>query len=659
MVRVCRLGRGVSALALSVALLAAFAQQASALGAGGLKGTQASQYPSLSQDGRYLAFSTGAPLASSDAGFFTDVYVRDLDTGLTLLASRANGASGAAGNGGSIAQRRPSISGNGRYVVFESGATNLSPDDADTTNDVYVRDMQANSTILVSRATGAAGAKVNAQSWLAELSADGRYVVFQSDAALDPADTDTSSDIYMRDLQTDTTILVSRANGVNGANAAAQANTPSVSQDGRYVAFASTAANLTADDPDTTSDVFIRDTQTGATTLASRATGAAGAKGNGFSGQAQISADGNHVAWTANASNLDPADPDSVADAYVRDLQSSTTSLVGRATGVNGAKANAFTGIHSISADGRYVGFGTSATNLDPDDNDAPGLYVRDVQTSTTSLVDRASGASGAKASPNGFNLALSGDGRFATFFTGATNLSPDDTSTTDDVYVRDLQTFFTSLESRATPGHVRPKGATPLRVALVPSYSQCTAPTRTHGPPLAFPSCTPPGQRSPNLTVGSPDANGAPANSSGSVLLDVLPGDFRIVASITDVRCAASLPTCGAANTAGGADYAGELRATMAVRRTDKYDSSVDAIPATLGDTSFGFTFGCSGTAASQGAACSVTTTANSLVPGLVRNGDRTAMEIGAIELLDGGPDGDADTADNSTFATQGIFIP
>ena len=208
--------------------------------------------------------------------------------------------------------------------------------------------------------------------------------------------------------------------------------------------------------------------------------------------------------------------------------------------------------------------------------------------------------------------------------------------------------------------GHPRPKGATPLRVALVPAYSACASPNRTHGPPLAFPSCNSPAQSSPNLTVGTPDANGAAANSSGFVLLDVLPGDFRISASLTDVRCAAALSSCGAANTTGGADYVGELRASMAVRQTDKYDSG-ETMSTTLTDTSFGFTLGCAATAAGQeGAGCSTTTTANALVPGMIRSGDRTSMEIGAIQLLDGGADGDADTpAGDSLFATQGVFIP
>ena len=607
-----------------------------------------------------MAFSTDAPLSSVDTGFLSDVYVRDVDTGLTLLASRASGPSGAVGNGSSYADTRPVISGDGRYVAFQSSSTNLSPDDTDTKNDIYVHDMQSNTTMLVSRATGAGGAKGNGDSTLPQISANGRYVVFNTDSSnMDPADADATLDVYMRDLQTDTTILVDRANGLAGAKATAQANRPSVSSDGR-VAFASTATNLSSDDSDTTSDVFIRDTQAGTTTLVSRATGATGAKGNSFSGLAQISADGLHVAWTSNAFNLDPADTTGTTDAFARDLQSNTTYLVSRATGAAGAKGNGQSGAHSISADGRYVGWGTDGTNVDPDDTDTSGdLYVRDLQTSTTTLVTRATGATGAKANSANANIAISGDARFASFFGTATNLDPDDTNSLSDVYVRDLQTFQTSYESRGTPGHARPKGATPLRASLVPAYTPCSSSNRTHGPPLAFPSCNPPSQISPNLTVGTPDANGAAANSIGSVLLTVVTGDVLISASMTDVRCAAALPTCGAANTVGGADYTGELRGSMSVRQTDKYDSMGEAISQTMSDTSLEFTFGCATTAASAGASCSTSTTANALVPGMVRNGDRNSMQLGAVQLLDGGPDGDADTAGNSLFATQGVFVP
>ena len=114
----------------------------------------------------------------------------------------------------------PSISADGRYVSFNSQATNLSPDDTDTTSDVYVRDLVANTTTLASRASGVSGAKGNAGSFYDldhNLSADGRYVSYISNATnLDPADTESFPDMYVRDLQTSTTMLASRADGSDG-----------------------------------------------------------------------------------------------------------------------------------------------------------------------------------------------------------------------------------------------------------------------------------------------------------------------------------------------------------------------------------------------------------------------------------------------------------
>ena len=165
------------------------------------------------------------------------MYVRDLDTGLTQLASRAGGVAGATGNGtlGDPADRGDS--GDGRYVAFHSNATNLSPDDTDATSDLFVRDLQTQTTTLVSRATGVSGAKGNGASSSGRISADGRYVAFLSQATnLDPADGDTADNVYLRDLQVGTTTLIDRASGANGAKAL-RAFQPSLSGDGRYVAF--------------------------------------------------------------------------------------------------------------------------------------------------------------------------------------------------------------------------------------------------------------------------------------------------------------------------------------------------------------------------------------------------------------------------------------
>ena len=212
---------------------------------------------------------------------------------------------------------------------------------------------------------------------------------------------------------------------------------------------------------------------------------------------------------------------------------------------------------------------------------------------------------------------------------------------------------------SEGGSGYPRPKGASPLRVSLVPAYEPCTAPNRTHGPPLAFPSCNPPAATS-GLTVGTPDANGAPAQSVGFVRLGVQAGDpgapedsdVAISASITDVRVKSDL-----------SDYTGELEAVAELRVTDRYNGEspgggTDA--ATVTDFPFPVTMQCSATAAGIGAGCGVGTTANAIVPGAVRDGQRAIVQLSQIRVNDGGPDGLVATADgNRKFAAQGVFIP
>jgi RTX calcium-binding nonapeptide repeat (4 copies)/WD40-like Beta Propeller Repeat len=171
--------------------------------------------------------------------------------------SRAAGAAGAKGNSSS---GRPAVSTDGRFVAFESFASNLHPDDADADPDVFVRDLQAGTTTLVSRAAGAASSKGNAVSFEPTVSADGRFVAFTSWASnLHPEDADLSSDVFVRDLQADTTTLVSRAAGAAGAKGNDHSFEPAVSADGRFVAFTSAASNLHPDDADTSEDVFVRD----------------------------------------------------------------------------------------------------------------------------------------------------------------------------------------------------------------------------------------------------------------------------------------------------------------------------------------------------------------------------------------------------------------
>ena len=356
------------------------------------------------------------------------MFVRDLQTGALTLVSRASGATGVKGNDLSLGG--PALSADGRFVAFSSWASNLDPDDTDRPDDVYVRDLQTNTTTLVSRASGAAGAKGNGASVGASMSADGRFVAFRSSASnLDPGDNDTIPDVFVRDLQTNTTTLVSRGSGAAGAKGNNSSLVPAISADGRYVAFYSFASNLDPDDTDTSTDVFVRDLQASTTTLVSRASGAAGAKGNGASRVPVISPGGRFVAFDSNASNLHPDDTDATGDAFVRDLQAGTTTLISRASGADGAKGNDDSLRPVISADGRFVAFDSTASNLDPADTDTTAdVYMRDVQANTTTLVSRASGPAGAKGNFFSLGPAMSRDGRFVGFVSGASNLDPADT---------------------------------------------------------------------------------------------------------------------------------------------------------------------------------------------------------------------------------------
>jgi hypothetical protein len=219
-----------------------------------------------------------------------------------------------------------------------------------------------------------------------------------------------------------------------------------------------------------------------------------------------------------------------------------------------------------------------------------------------------------------------------------------------------------------ASATHPRPKGATPIRVPFVPAYKACATPNRTHGAPLAFPSCNPPEQVSPNLTIGSPDANGATANAIGFAKVEVVAGvpgppddsDVKLSGQATDIRCKPGVAACGSANSQDGPDYTGELQSNAIIRVTDHYNGPGLNEAATMQDLPFPTNVTCGQTASTAiGGFCSVATTANAIVPGAIKDGQRAIVESGQIFASDGGVDGLVSTADNSTFAVQGVFIP
>jgi hypothetical protein len=202
--------------------------------------------------------------------------------------------------------------------------------------------------------------------------------------------------------------------------------------------------------------------------------------------------------------------------------------------------------------------------------------------------------------------------------------------------------------------GHPRPRGASPFRVPLVLAYGLCGAPNRTHGAPLAFPSCAPAAPVSQQLTVGSPDANGQGAKSVGFLLMKVtLAPDVAVQVAVTDVRRRSDL-----------SDYTGELVAEASLRLTDKASTpspTAEDSPATLTDTRVTIPVSCAATAdTTTGSTCTANTTANALYPGLVEAGGRAVWALGRVEVSDAGADETASTAgDNGVFLRQCVFVP
>jgi hypothetical protein len=211
-----------------------------------------------------------------------------------------------------------------------------------------------------------------------------------------------------------------------------------------------------------------------------------------------------------------------------------------------------------------------------------------------------------------------------------------------------------------AIEGYARPKSATPATFSLVPAYETCTGANATHSAPLALPSCNPPVQTSDYLTVGSPDANGKPAASTGRLMLKVVgetpinpnngdQADVQINLRITDVRKKSDL-----------SDYTGDLRAVLGLRVTDKYNGEWLDYPGTATDTPFEFNASCAATTGPEGGDCNVATTADAVMPDIAVEGKRAIWELDQARIYDGGADGDADTTgDNTLFEVQGVYAP
>jgi hypothetical protein len=409
-----------------------------ATGPTGAPGDLDSNSASISANGDRVAFQSSATNLSPEDTPGASIFVREAGSNVTTLASRVSGAGGAAADDDS---EDPAISGDGRYVAFGSDADNLSTDDDDGVGNIFVRDLVANTTILVSRATGAGGAAANGGSAHPTISRDGRYVAFESDGNnLSGADDNAVRNLFVRDLVANTTVFVSRRSGANGAGGNDVSFAPAISADGTRVAFASRADNLSNEDDNGFPNVFVRDLTAATTTLISRATGAAGAPAAGAASNfGAISPSGRFVAFMSAADNLSADDVNATTDIFLRDLDESTTALASRANGARGAGADANSSFPSVSDNAR-VAFSSTATNLSADDSDPfEDVFVRNVLADTTELVSRAPGAAGAAA--NAFSSAptTSADGRYVAFQSRASNLVAGTAPAVDNIFRRDV----------------------------------------------------------------------------------------------------------------------------------------------------------------------------------------------------------------------------
>ncbi len=396
--------------------------------ADGTQANNASYDMVMTADTRYVAFVSDATnLVAGDTNGQPDVFVRDNTTGsiervnLASDGTQANGSSYGVG-----------ISADGRYVAFESYATNLVTGEQHYYNHLYLHDRLTHTTERISVASD--GTPANSFNYGPVVSADGRYVAFESYASnLVAGDSNAAPDVFVRDRVAGVTERVSvAADGSQGNARSAQAR---ISADGRYVVFLSDASNLVVGDSNAATDLYLYDRVTHVPERVSVGTG--GVQGNSYSYGSAISADARYVAFSSEATNLVSGDTNGYVDVFLRDRATGVTERVSvSSTGVQG-NWDSYAG--SISADGNVVAFVSYASNLVAGDGNPYGdIFVRVRSNATTERINLSS--SGVEANDdNGISPAVvSADGRFVVFDSYANNLVTGDTNGVQDVFLRE-----------------------------------------------------------------------------------------------------------------------------------------------------------------------------------------------------------------------------
>lgn len=429
---------------------------------GSASGNGYSDNPSTSSDGRYTVFASDASnLVSGDTNGTRDIFLFDNQTNTTRRLNLSR--QGEQTNGPS---NRPVISADGCYVAFESTATNLILGDTNGFSDIFGVDVITGAIDMLS--LDASGTRANNSNFRPSISSTGRYVSFES-SATNLVSSGTSvgvSHIYVRDRDVSgsgtfdttgniSTVLVSQSSGGTAANGNSLQSV--LSADGRYIAFASDATNLVSSDTNAVRDIFLRDRTGGTTTRVSVATGGTQATG-GDSRTPSLSSDGRYIAFASSATNLASGDTNGVSDIFVHDRTTTTTQRISVSTSGTEAVDPSATGFKlgsinpSISSTGRYVAFASLANNLTAGDsagqkqnldaNDALDVFVRDRDVGASGTYDTSGNVATTMVSVNKFGLqtlsilntqstassdifpSISADGRWVAFPSDAENVS-------------------------------------------------------------------------------------------------------------------------------------------------------------------------------------------------------------------------------------------
>ncbi|HVM11538.1 MAG TPA: hypothetical protein VM638_03545 [Actinomycetota bacterium] len=395
--------------------------------------------PDISHDGRFIVYeSDSAGLVPGDTNGATDVFWHDRATGETRRAS-------VAADGGQVRQggNRPAVSDDGRYVGFYSYAADLIPGDTNPWADCFLKDMWTGAVELVSVAHD--GGWTDGGCFSIQMDSTGRSIVFESYGTnIVPGDTNGAADIFVRDREKGETRRVSVASDGTQADDASLVD-PVISADGSVAAFYSTATNLTDDPKHSPGYIYAHDLRTGVTERVAKADD--GTTANSGSIFKAISGDGRFVAFASGSTNLTPNDTNVSSDIFVHDLLTKKTRRVNVTSAGAEAEARTLAYTPSLSHDGRFVSFVTRAANLtEGDTNTKDDVFVHDLLTGETEMisVDLAGGPSGesvtGRYNPNEITgtSVISGDGRHVVFASQARDLVAEATTAWRSIFVRD-----------------------------------------------------------------------------------------------------------------------------------------------------------------------------------------------------------------------------